>query len=88
MIAWTIAWLLVKPVGAFVIGLGDAVLKATPTISNPRQRGRADGTDRRDLLCAAALVLPSLMRMIVPNVGALGRRGSGAAAGRHSEPSR
>ncbi|NKW21573.1 hypothetical protein GS961_03860 [Rhodococcus hoagii] len=33
------------------------------------------------LLCAAALVLPSLMRMIVPNVGALGGGGSGAAAG-------
>ncbi|MBM4527239.1 hypothetical protein GS462_25410 [Rhodococcus hoagii] len=82
MIAWTIAWLLVKPVGAFVIGCSAMLfLKATPTISNPDNGDALMALTGVILLCAAALVLPSLMRMIVPNVGALGGGGSGAAAG-------
>ncbi|WP_254699380.1 hypothetical protein [Rhodococcus sp. SGAir0479] len=82
MIAWTIAWLLVKPVGAFVIGCSAMLfLKATPTITNPENGDAMMALTGVILLCAAALVLPSLMRMIVPNVGALGGGGSGLAAG-------
>ncbi|MGW4482097.1 hypothetical protein [Rhodococcus triatomae] len=82
MIAWTIAWLLVKPVGAFVIGCSAMLfLKATPTITDPEQGDAMMALTGVILLCAAALVLPALMRMIVPNVGALGGGGSGAAAG-------
>ncbi|NKZ93822.1 hypothetical protein GS966_29875 [Rhodococcus hoagii] len=67
MIAWTIAWLLVKPVGAFVIGCSAMLfLKATPTISNPDNGDALMALTGVILLCAAALVLPSLMRMIVP----------------------
>lgn len=82
MIAWTIAWLLVKPVGAFVIGCSAMLfLKATPTITDPENGDAMMALTGVILLCAAALVLPSLMRMIVPNVGALGGGGSGLAAG-------
>ena len=81
MLAWTIAFLLVKPVGAFVIGVSAILfLEATPTITDP---GNGDGFMALSgviTLCAAALVLPALMRLIVPNVGALGGGGSGAAA--------
>lgn len=81
MIAWTIAWLLVKPVGAFVIGCSAMLfLKATPTITDPDNGDALMALSGVILLCSAALVLPALMRMIVPNVGALGGGGSGVAA--------
>lgn len=81
MIAWTIAWLLVKPVGAFVIGCAAILfLNATPTIHDPENGDALMALSGVILLCAAALVLPALMRLIVPNVGALGGGGSGMAA--------
>lgn len=80
MLSWTIAWLLVKPVGAFVIGCAAILfVEATPTISDPENGDGLMALSGVILLCAAALVLPSLMRLIVPNVGALGGGGSGAA---------
>ena len=81
MLAWTIAWLLVKPVGAFVIGCAAMLfLNATPPINDPENGDALMALSGVILLCAAALVLPSLMRLIVPNVGALGGGGSGMAA--------
>lgn len=78
MISWTIAWLLVKPVGAFVIGCSAMLFIEA---ADPRTGDAMMALTGVILLCAAALVLPALMRMIVPNVGALGGGGSGAAAG-------
>ncbi|MDV6296501.1 proline-rich domain-containing protein [Rhodococcus aetherivorans] len=81
MLAWTIAFLLVKPVGAFVIGVSAILfLEATPTITDPENGDGFMALSGVITLCAAALVLPSLMRLIVPNVGALGGGGSGMAA--------
>lgn len=81
MLAWTIAFLLVKPVGAFVIGVSAILfLKATPTITDPENGDGFMALSGVITLCAAALVLPALMRLIVPNVGALGGGGSGMAA--------
>ncbi|WP_437441143.1 hypothetical protein [Rhodococcus pyridinivorans] len=81
MLAWTIAFLLVKPVGAFVIGVSAILfLEATPTITDPENGDGFMALSGVITLCAAALVLPALMRLIVPNVGALGGGGSGLAA--------
>ncbi|MDO1481545.1 hypothetical protein [Rhodococcus ruber] len=81
MLAWTIAFLLVKPVGAFVIGVSAILfLEATPTITDPENGDGFMALSGVITLCAAALVLPALMRLIVPNVGALGSGGSGLAA--------
>ncbi|MDO1481618.1 hypothetical protein HND73_23880 [Rhodococcus ruber] len=81
MLAWTIAFLLVKPVGAFVIGVSAILfLEATPTITDPENGDGFMALSGVITLCAAALVLPALMRLIVPNVGALGGGGSGMAA--------
>ncbi|KDE10048.1 hypothetical protein [Rhodococcus aetherivorans] len=81
MLAWTIAFLLVKPVGAFVIGVSAILfLEATPTITDPENGDGFMALSGVITLCAAALVLPSLMRLIVPNIGALGGGGSGLAA--------
>ncbi|MBM4529871.1 hypothetical protein GS563_13435 [Rhodococcus hoagii] len=83
MIAWTIAWLSWSSlwVPSSLAARRCCSLKATPTISNPDNGDALMALTGVILLCAAALVLPSLMRMIVPNVGALGGGGSGAAAG-------
>ncbi|MBX4171898.1 hypothetical protein K3M35_25265 [Rhodococcus sp. DMU2021] len=81
MLAWTITFLLVKPVGAFVIGVSAILfLEATPTITDPENGDGFMALSGVITLCAAALVLPALMRLIVPNVGALGGGGSGLAA--------
>ncbi|MGV9949829.1 hypothetical protein [Rhodococcus aetherivorans] len=81
MLAWTIAFLLVKPVGAFVIGVSAILfLEATPTITDPENGDGFMALSGVITLCAAALVLPALMRLIVPNIGALGGGGSGMAA--------
>ncbi|WP_418346086.1 hypothetical protein [Rhodococcus pyridinivorans] len=81
MLAWTIAFLLVKPVGAFVIGVSAILfLEATPTITDPENGDGFMALSGVITLSAAALVLPALMRLIVPNVGALGGGGSGLAA--------
>ncbi|QOW01695.1 hypothetical protein SAMN04490240_0091 [Rhodococcus pyridinivorans] len=81
MLAWTIAFLLVKPVGAFVIGVSAILfLEATPTITDPENGDGFMALSGVITLCAAALVLPALMRLIVPNIGALGGGGSGLAA--------
>ena len=81
MLAWTIAFLLVKPVGAFVIGVSAILfLKSAPTITDPDNGDGFMALSGVITLSAAALVLPALMRLIVPNVGALGGGGSGLAA--------
>ncbi|WP_138846319.1 hypothetical protein [Rhodococcus pyridinivorans] len=81
MLAWTIAFLLVKPVGAFVIGVSAILfLESAPTLTDPTGEDGFMALSGMITLCAAALVLPALMRLIVPNVGALGGGGSGLAA--------
>ncbi|UTM39746.1 hypothetical protein MX572_23080 (plasmid) [Rhodococcus pyridinivorans] len=81
MLAWTIAFLLVKPAGAFVIGVSAILfLNATPTVTDPESGDGLMALSGVILLSATALVLPALMRLIVPNVGALGGGGSGIAA--------
>lgn len=81
MLAWTFAFLMVKPVGAFVIGVsGMLFLEATPPITDPEEGDGLMALTGVIMLCAAALVLPALMRLIVPNIGALGGGGSGMAA--------
>ncbi|QQM55689.1 hypothetical protein [Rhodococcus pyridinivorans] len=81
MLAWTIAFLLVKPVGAFVIGVSAILfLESAPTLTDPTGEDGFMALSGVITLCAAALVLPALMRLIVPNIGALGGGGSGLAA--------
>ncbi|MBX4171669.1 hypothetical protein K3M35_23990 [Rhodococcus sp. DMU2021] len=81
MLAWTIAFLLVKPAGAFVIGVSAILfLNATPTVTDPESGDGLMALSGVILLSATALVLPALMRLIVPNIGALGGGGSGLAA--------
>ncbi|WP_072691492.1 hypothetical protein [Rhodococcus marinonascens] len=79
MIAWTIAFLLFKPVGSFVIGVA-AMLFLQSAPSSDDNGGALTAVVGALLLCSAALVLPSLMRLIVPAVGAVGGGGSGVAA--------
>ncbi|WP_301850168.1 hypothetical protein [Rhodococcus pyridinivorans] len=81
MLAWTIAFLLVKPVGAFVIGVSAILfLESAPTLTDPTGEDGFMALSGVITLSAAALVLPALMRLIVPNIGALGGGGSGLAA--------
>lgn len=79
MIAWTLAFLLFKPVGSFVIGVA-AMLFMQSAPSREENGGAMTALIGALLLCSAALVLPSLMRLIVPAVGAMGGGGSGLAA--------
>ncbi|WP_041814288.1 hypothetical protein [Rhodococcus erythropolis] len=79
MIAWTLAFLLFKPVGSFVIGVA-AMLFMQSAPSREDNGGAMTALIGALLLCSAALVLPSLMRLIVPAVGAMGGGGSGLAA--------
>jgi hypothetical protein len=79
MIAWTLAFLLFKPVGSFVIGVA-AMLFMQSAPSRDENGGAMTALIGALLLCSAALVLPSLMRLIVPAVGSLGGGGSGLAA--------
>lgn len=79
MIAWTLAFLLFKPVGSFVIGVA-AMLFMQSAPSREDNGGAMTALIGALLLCSAALVLPSLMRLIVPAVGAMGGGGSGMAA--------
>lgn len=79
MIAWTLAFLLFKPVGSFVIGVA-AMLFMQSAPSRDENGGAMTALIGALLLCSAALVLPSLMRLIVPAVGAMGGGGSGLAA--------
>ncbi|MFZ2178837.1 MAG: hypothetical protein WAW17_33355 [Rhodococcus sp. (in: high G+C Gram-positive bacteria)] len=78
MIAWTLAFLLFKPVGSFVIGVA-AMLFMQSAPSRDENGGAMTALIGALLLCSAALVLPSLMRLIVPAVGAVGGGGSGLA---------
>ena len=79
MIAWTLAFMLFKPVGSFVIGVA-AMLFMQSAPSREENGGAMTALIGALLLCSAALVLPSLMRLIVPAVGAVGGGGSGMAA--------
>lgn len=79
MLAWTLAFLLFKPVGSFVIGVA-AMLFMQSAPSREDNGGAMTALIGALLLCSAALVLPSLMRLIVPAVGAMGGGGSGLAA--------
>ncbi|MFK4362308.1 hypothetical protein [Rhodococcus sp. 27YEA6] len=79
MIAWTLAFLLFKPVGSFVIGVA-AMLFMQSAPSRDENGGAMTALIGALLLCSAALVLPSLMRLVTPAVGAMGGGGSGMAA--------
>lgn len=79
MVAWTLALLLFKPVGSFVIGV-SAMLFMQSAPSRDENGGAMTSLIGALLLCSAALVLPALMRLIVPAVGELGGGGSGLAA--------
>lgn len=79
MVAWTLAFLLFKPVGSFVIGVA-AMLFMQSAPSREDNGGAITAVVGALLLCSAALVLPSLMRLIVPAVGEIGGGGSGMAA--------
>lgn len=79
MIAWTLAFLLFKPVGSFVIGVA-AMLFMQSAPSREENGGAMTALIGALLLCSAALVLPSLMRLVTPAVGAMGGGGSGLAA--------
>lgn len=79
MIAWTLAFLLFKPVGSFVIGVA-AMLFMQSAPSRDDNGGAMTALIGALLLCSAALVLPSLMRLVTPAVGAMGGGGSGLAA--------
>lgn len=79
MLAWVVAFLLLKPVGAFVIGVSAMMfMKAAP--SDPENGGAMTAVVGVLLLASVAFVLPALMRLIVPAIGALGGGGSGLAA--------
>lgn len=79
MIAWTLAFLLFKPVGSFVIGTA-AVLFLQSAPSQEENGGALTAIVGAFLLASAALVLPALMRLIVPAMGSVGGGGSGMAA--------
>ncbi|MCW4356156.1 hypothetical protein ONR57_22885 [Hoyosella sp. YIM 151337] len=79
LIAWIIAFLLIKPVGAFVIGVA-ALLFMRSAPSNEDAGGPFTAVVGAILLASVALVLPALMRLIVPALSALGGGGSGLAA--------
>ncbi|WP_237707997.1 hypothetical protein [Hoyosella subflava] len=79
LIAWIIAFLLIKPVGAFVIGVAALLfMKSAP--SNEDSGGPFTAVAGAILLASVALVLPALMRLIVPALSTLGGGGSGLAA--------
>ena len=79
MIAWTLAFLLFKPVGSFVIGVA-AMLFMQSAPSREENGGALTAIVGALLLCSAALVLPALMRLLATAVGAVGGGGSGMAA--------
>ncbi|REK78072.1 hypothetical protein DVG80_32470 [Rhodococcus erythropolis] len=79
MIAWTLAFLLFKPVGSFVIGV-SAMLFMQSAPSRDENGGALTAIVGALLLCSAALVLPALMRLLATAVGAVGGGGSGMAA--------
>jgi type IV secretion system protein TrbL len=78
LIAWTLAFLLFKPVGAFVIGI-SAMLFAQSAPSQDQDGGMMTAVVGALLLACTALVLPSLMKLLMPE--AAGGVGGLAAAG-------
>lgn len=78
LIAWTLAFLLFKPVGAFVIGI-SAMLFAQSAPSQDNDGGMMTAVVGALLLACTALVLPSLMKLLMPE--AAGGVGGLAAAG-------
>ncbi|WP_037161295.1 hypothetical protein [Rhodococcoides fascians] len=78
LIAWTLAFLLFKPVGAFVIGI-SAMLFAQSAPSQDNDGGMMTAVVGALLLACTALVLPSLMKLLMPE--AAGGAGGLAAAG-------
>lgn len=77
LIAWTLAFLLFKPVGAFVIGI-SAMLFAQSAPSQEADGGIMTAVVGALLLACTALVLPSLMKLLLPE--AAGGAGGLAAA--------
>ncbi|MBY4107216.1 hypothetical protein HQO87_26005, partial [Rhodococcus fascians] len=65
LIAWTLAFLLFKPVGAFVIGI-SAMLFAQSAPSQEADGGIMTAVVGALLLACTALVLPSLMKLLLP----------------------
>ncbi len=76
MLAWAIAFLLFKPVGSLILGVAAMTFAAAGKFED-------DGTSSLVgvlLLAGCAFVMPAIMRLIAPAVGAVGGGGSGAAA--------
>ncbi|WP_426374323.1 hypothetical protein ACN9MI_19910 [Rhodococcoides fascians] len=78
LIAWTLAFLLFKPVGAFVIGI-SAMLFAQSAPSQEADGGIMTAVVGALLLACTALVLPSLMKLLLPEASG-GAGGLAAAA--------
>jgi type IV secretion system protein TrbL len=78
LIAWTLAFLLFKPVGAFVIGI-SAMLFAQSAPSQEADGGIMTAVVGALLLACTALVLPSLMKLLLPETSG-GAGGLAAAA--------
>ena len=80
LIAWTVAMLLFKPVGAFVIGIA-AMLFAQSAPSQEQDGGAMTAVIGALLLACTALVLPSLMKLLMPeSAGGAGGLAVAAAA--------
>ncbi|NUS43459.1 MAG: hypothetical protein HOQ24_07215, partial [Mycobacteriaceae bacterium] len=73
LIAWSIAFVLFKPVGAIVYLVAFSAAGAPDANGQQRLLGLI-------LLALAGLVLPALMRMIAPAVSTMGSGGGGVAA--------
>lgn len=79
LISWTLAFLLFKPVAAFVIGI-SAMLFAQSAPSQDDDGGAMGAVVGAMLLACTAFVLPSLMKLLMPQTAG-GAGGLAAAAG-------
>ncbi|OZF42488.1 hypothetical protein [Rhodococcus sp. 14-1411-2a] len=83
IVAWIIAFLLFKPVGALVYAMAFLTAQNSANVTE----GEIPDIDQLQqsllgivMLTMAAAVLPAMMRLLVPAVAAVGSGGSGAAA--------
>ncbi|MFW0873015.1 hypothetical protein [Rhodococcoides corynebacterioides] len=79
LISWTLAFLLFKPVAAFVIGI-SAMVFAQSAPSQEQDGGAMGAVIGAMLLACSAFVLPSLMKLLMPQTAG-GAGGLAAAAG-------
>lgn len=79
LISWTLAFLLFKPVAAFVIGI-SAMVFAQSAPSQEQDGGAMGAVVGAMLLACSAFVLPSLMKLLMPQTAG-GAGGLAAAAG-------